>query len=369
MKVLFTANIPSPYRVDFFNELGKLCDLTVIFERRRASSRNSLWQGSGAKNYREIYLSGIKTGEAEVLSFGLIQYIKDRSFDKIVIGMYSTPSSMIAIEYMRLHNIPFYLSTDGGFIKSESKPVRILKKHLIGAAAYWFSPSDKATEYLLHYGAVQKRVYKYPFTSLSDSDLRSAFALSQEKQQIRKALGVKEERVLLSVGRFSYAGGYGKGYDTLMYAAQALPPSIGIYIVGDEPTPEFSDWKREKNLSHIHFIGFKAKEELAQYYAMADVFILLTRGDVWGLVINEAMSFRLPVITTRQCLAGVELIKEKENGFLIEAGDVAGTLDSIHRVFSSEVDLVRMGAASGEIIKPYTVENMALSHYTVLSDT
>lgn len=33
MKVLFMVNIPSPYRVDFFDELGKLCDLTVVYER------------------------------------------------------------------------------------------------------------------------------------------------------------------------------------------------------------------------------------------------------------------------------------------------------------------------------------------------
>ena len=34
MKVLFMVNIPSPYRVDFFDELGKLCDLTVVYERK-----------------------------------------------------------------------------------------------------------------------------------------------------------------------------------------------------------------------------------------------------------------------------------------------------------------------------------------------
>ena len=36
-KVLLVTNIPSPYRVDFFDELGKLCDLTVVYERKNAS--------------------------------------------------------------------------------------------------------------------------------------------------------------------------------------------------------------------------------------------------------------------------------------------------------------------------------------------
>ena len=102
MKVLFSTNIPSPYRVDFFNELGKLCDLTVVYERERSIARSPKWQSSSAKHYREVYLNGIETGEAEAISFGILKYIADRSFDKVIIGMYSSPSSMIAIEYMRV---------------------------------------------------------------------------------------------------------------------------------------------------------------------------------------------------------------------------------------------------------------------------
>ena len=105
MKVLFTANIPSPYRVDFFNELGKLCDLTVIYEREHSIVRNSRWYGRGARNYHEVYLKGIKTGEAETISLEIIKYISDRSFDRIIVGMYSSPTSMIAIEYMRLYQL------------------------------------------------------------------------------------------------------------------------------------------------------------------------------------------------------------------------------------------------------------------------
>ena len=370
MKVLFTANVPAPYRVDFFNELGKLCDLTVIFERRTAASRNRKWLSADAKTYREIYLDGIETGEAEALSFGLIKYVKDKSFDKIIIGMYSSPSAMIAIEYMRIHRIPFYLSTDGGFVEQEPHIKKAVKKHLISSASRWLSPGDNATEYLVYYGAVRNKVYKYPFTSLTEFDLKYAEDLcSCNKQTLRDELGMEEEQILLSVGRFSYEGGYGKGYDTLMEAAEFLSPAIGIYIVGDEPTPEFVSWKEKKNLTHVHFIGFKEKEELAKYYAASDAFILLTRKDAWGLVINEAMSFRLPVITTNQCMAGLELVRNNENGFLVDAGDVTATVTSVRQVFSSQEVLARMGSAGRKRIESYTIENMASVHYKFLSGT
>ena len=36
-KVLFITNIPAPYRIDFYNELGKHCELTVVFEAKTRS--------------------------------------------------------------------------------------------------------------------------------------------------------------------------------------------------------------------------------------------------------------------------------------------------------------------------------------------
>ena len=370
MKVLFTANIPSPYRVDFFNELGKFCDLTVVYERDHSIVRDTKWQRKVALNFREIYLNGIKTGEAEAFSLEIIKYVSDRSFDKIIIGMYSSPSSIIAIEYMRLHKIPFYLSTDGGFIKHELFPIKSFKKHLISSASYWFSPSKKATEYLVYYGADIARVGKYPFTSLSDQDLRNASVISCiSKKHLREELRIQEARILLSVGRFSYQRGYGKGYDTLMHVAEVLDSSFGIYIVGDEPTEEFLSWKAQKHLDHVHFIGFKSKEDLAKYYAMSDAFILLTRGDVWGLVINEAMSFSLPVITTNQCLAGVELVEDNKNGFLVEVDDIVGVINCIHKMFASDEILAQMRFCSRQAIEPYTIENMAKAYSSFLYTT
>ena len=47
-----------------------------------------------------------------------------------------------------------------------------------------------------------------------------------------------------------------------------------------------------------------------------------TREDIWGLVINEALAAGLPVITTNRCGAGLELIKNNENGFLVNVEDI-----------------------------------------------
>ena len=44
MNILWLTNIPSPYRVNFFNELGKYCDLTVLFEKKASDERDKSWK-------------------------------------------------------------------------------------------------------------------------------------------------------------------------------------------------------------------------------------------------------------------------------------------------------------------------------------
>ena len=61
MKVLFMANIPSPYRVDFFNELGKYCDLTVTFEGETATDRDKKWKAAEYKNFKAHFMKGFRT--------------------------------------------------------------------------------------------------------------------------------------------------------------------------------------------------------------------------------------------------------------------------------------------------------------------
>lgn len=365
MKVLFLTNVPSPYRVDFFSSLGKLCDLTVVYERSSSKERDIKWKREKGNTYKEIYLHGINVGVDNSLSFEIIKILKKIDFDLCIIGMYSTYTAMIAMEYLKWKNIPFFISTDGGFIAHENIIKYKIKKRYISAANGWLSPGKKATEYLEYYGAQKNRIFSYPFTSLSSSDLKKRKSSVFNKRKLKKELNIKESKIILSVGRFTYDRGYGKGFDVLLKVAENLPTEYGIYIVGDTPTEEFLEMKRKKSLNNVHFIGFKEKKELDKYYEIADVFILLTRKDVWGLVINEAMSYGLPVITTYSCLAGVELIEPNINGYLVEADDVKGILAYIDELFSSTEKRLFIGKNNDSKIKKYTIENMAKVHFDI----
>lgn len=367
LKVLFLTNIPSPYRVDFFNELGKKCDLTVAFEGKTATDRSKNWTSDSYRNFDAVFLKGKRIRSDAFLCFGVINLLK-KKWDYIVICGYSTPTDMLAIEYLKHCKIPFMMEVDGGIISNDDKLHFMVKKHFISSASGWFSSGKITTKYLTHYGAIEEKCHIYPFTSLKEQDLLDSITiLEKDKLILRRKLGIREKKIILSVGRFSYDAGYGKGYDTLMKVAENIRNTdVGFYIVGDKPTQEFIDWKRNKQLSCVHFIDFKSKEELAEFYGAADFFIFLTRGDVWGLVINEAMMYGLPIISTNASVAGMELVTEGENGYIVPVDDATLTTERVKELLSDPEKIRKYGRKSLEKIRRYTIENMVDEHIKIL---
>ena len=62
-KILYVTNLPAPYKVLFFNLLSENVDLTVVYEREKASNRDDKWKADIQKNYKEIYLKGKNVGD------------------------------------------------------------------------------------------------------------------------------------------------------------------------------------------------------------------------------------------------------------------------------------------------------------------
>ncbi|MGF9845248.1 glycosyltransferase family 4 protein [Priestia megaterium] len=360
MKVLYITNLPSPYKVKFFSELGKFCELTVIYERRSASDRNTKWTEKGEETFKEIYLNAHEVGTDNSWSFKVLKYL-NRSYDCIVIGMYSTITSMISITYMKTKKIPFILSTDGGFIKEEGKGKETFKKFFISAADNWLSTGKVTSEYLCHYGADLKRTAVYPFTSLTEKDILLKPVNIEEKRKLRNKLGIKEEKVLISVGQFIYR----KGFDILLEACKSVDNKVGVYIIGGQASKEYRDLCERYKITNVHFIDFMEKQELLEYYKASDLFVLPTREDVWGLVINEAMACGLPIITTDRCIAGIELIENEKNGYIVPTDDPKALNEKIVRILSDKKLKENMSNRSLEKIKDYTFLNMAETHIKI----
>ena len=95
---------------------------------------------------------------------------------------------MLAIEYMRLHKIPFWIEADGGLISQDNALKYKIKRHFISAASGWFSSGKMTTKYLVHYGADESKVHLYPFSSLKEQDILKQVPSTEEKMLMRQKL-------------------------------------------------------------------------------------------------------------------------------------------------------------------------------------
>ena len=87
----------------------------------------------------------------------------------------------------------------------------------------------------MDYGVNSENIINHPFTSLYKSDIDQKITNIKEKENLREKLGMKEDKIVISVGRFSYMNGYGKGYDVLLKSAQNMDSTTGWYIIGGKP--------------------------------------------------------------------------------------------------------------------------------------
>ena len=88
MRVLYITNIPAPYKIVFFNELGKKLDLTVVFEAKGASNQGIKFNYNleTIQTFKAVFLSEGDIKEKTV-NWKITKYLKE-PYDKIVIGAY-----------------------------------------------------------------------------------------------------------------------------------------------------------------------------------------------------------------------------------------------------------------------------------------
>ena len=291
----------------------------------------------------------------------IIKYLK-KDYDVIVVTDYASLTGMLAIFYMRYHQIPFVLEGDGAYRGSGQGYKEKLKKKLIKSAKYCLATSEEHKLFYMFYGAKEDRIFKYPFTSIHEKEVLEMPPTKEQKIYLRQEKNIAEKYIILSVGQFIYR----KGYDVLLNAANKLDRNIGIYIIGGKPTEEYKRQVKQYELVNVHFLDFMSSEELKSFYQLADLFVLPTREDIWGLVINEALANGLPVITTNGCIAGSELITN-ECGKIVEKENVDQLASSIEELLRSTAWRKLAELTCLKKIKYYTIENMCAVHMNIFN--
>lgn len=302
--VLYISNIEVPYRTEYFNQLSKKLNLTVLYERKKSSNRNSTWTSSVQSNYDIEYLKGIKMFKEYTFDFKIFKYILSKKYDDIIFGCYNSPSQIIAILLMRILRKKYIINLDGEYFFEGKGIKKILKRFFVRGADKYFIAGEHPKKNLEKF-IKNKNIFVYHFSSLTNAELK------KNSENINKNVN----NCVLVVGQyFDY-----KGLDIALEVAR-LNQNIKYKFIGSSKRSELLAEKvNELKLLNVEVIPFLKKEDLYNEYQQCKCVLLPSRKECWGLVINEAASFACPIISTNGSGAAMELLEEQ---WIANSGDV-----------------------------------------------
>jgi glycosyltransferase involved in cell wall biosynthesis len=164
---------------------------------------------------------------------------------------------------------------------------------------------------------------------------------------VRAALGIAEDAIV-----FLYVGDLRKGYVPSLAALAQVPGAHLIAVTRSDLAAASEQASAAGVRARVQLVA--ATDEVERYYGAADVFVLPTPYDAFGMVITEAMACGLPVITTPQAGAS-ELVEPGLHGHLVpEATDVAALTRAMQHLAENHSARAAMGAAAASLMTGHT---------------
>ncbi len=359
----------SPHVLPYFEGLvDHGFDVTVLFFARSASTRR--WNTSITGRYKWEVLPGIRweipMEEHIALQFNpsVVWRILSGRFDVVVLfAGYDSPTLWLASLASRLAGIPTVLrcgsvpgrsaygGCGGGLAVIRRSLSRALVKRIVRSASAWVSYGTRSKRYLIELGAIPERVY--PLWNTVDVDRLSQCRedLSSRRDELRRKHGFAPgDVVFLFVGRFLPF----KRVDSLLSAYRIVVdelPQAKLAMAGYGPS-EAGLRAASSDLTGIRWLGAISQDDIGECYIAADIMVLPS-SDIWGLVVNEAMVFGLPVIAADTVGCTDDLVINDVTGFVYPS-EVSLLAHYMAQLVKSAELRQRMGQAARDHIRNYT---------------
>jgi len=345
-------------------------DLTVFFCARVGAEAwidpgfgvSVQWDTPVLDGYRHVFLRNLAPRPSVDRFFGLInpgvmRALGRERWDALLVHGYAHLTNWLAFAACRLRRIPVLL-------RGESTPHRptvplrravrsaVLRRLCAGTAACLTIGTLNA-EFYRSLGVPAGKLFHTPYAVDNERFVAAAEALRLRRDEIRRRLGIPFERVLLLFsGKLIPRK---RPLDLLRAIARpGLEGAVAGFVGDGELRPVLEAEARRLGGDRVRFFGFKNQQELAGYYAAADVFVLPSQFETWGLVVNEAMCFGLPVVTTTAVGAWRDLVREGWNGSVVPPGDVDALSAALARLVGDAGARAEMGRRSRERIATWS---------------
>lgn len=294
----------------------------------------------------------------------IIQRIEAYNPDKIVVFGWSFKSHLSVLKYFK-GKVPIYFRGDSHLLTKQSKIKNLIRK-------LYLSWIYRNVDYPIAVGSNNKAYYKWAgfkeenifFAPHAINESRFVVYADELKRKVadfKSELKIPEQHIVfLYTGKFEYR----KNLQTLIQAKLNLKDQpCTLLMVGNGPDEEML-----KNMAstdpNIRFVGFMNQSQMPMIYRSADVFVLPSVSETWGLGINEAMNCGLAIIASDKVGSAVDLITN--NGYIFEAGNSDMLSVKMKELIQHNIILMEMKEKSIINIKDWSINKLVVNFENAL---
>lgn len=363
-KILFVHHTAMWFRRPFFRALSKIYDVEFIFTHVESYNKtydiqlSQVIPGMDGVNYKVINKNWGLPWEAIRRAMGDYDIFLGGSWDTLN-DVIETLLYFLIVKFKRRPFILWREDWDWNVQSTKRSLVKILAGFLSRRTDAILVPGSKHREFFTKLGVSSEKIFIMPNVSnltLKDDDYNNLI-------KIREEMGLKNEKVILFVGRLINL----KGVQFLLKAFSKLRQrmeNVILIIVGNGSChEELENLSRKLQVNDkVYFRGNVDNELLGAYYLLCNVFVLPSitthHADACPLVVNEAMYFSKPVITS-DAVGTTFMIKNGRNGYVVPERNPEGLCNALYNILSDSELEKRMGEASKIIINEgFTYQNM-----------
>jgi glycosyltransferase involved in cell wall biosynthesis len=286
--------------------------------------------------------------------------LRRERYDALLVHGYAHATEWLAFAGARRAGTPLLLRGESTLLGRRAPWVAAAKQAALGALLRRIDGAlaigTLNREFYRAFGVPEDRIFWVPYAVDNARFEADAAQWAPRRAALRSELGLPADLpVVLYAGKLIERK---RPFDLLDAYAQAAAdhPAALVFLGEGAERARIEVEAVRRGLSRVTVTGFVNLTEIGRYYAAADVLVLPSSHEPWGLVLNEGMCFGLPLVASEAVGAAPDLVRPNDNGFVYPTGDVAALAAALRRLLGDPVLRARMGARSREIVAAFSYD-------------
>lgn len=346
--IAIIANSQTPYRLFLHQRLVQELPQYQLWSVFTHEESNAPWKQQDAAAIRPVQFGAgesskdqdkpARQGQEWRKGGRIIAWMREKGIRAVVMFGYNDLGRLRIMAYCKRNNIACFLFGDsnikaeqvGGWKQRVKQMVLPLVFRLTHGAMYC---GRLGKQYFAHYGLSNG----FPFPYEADYGQIQGMPAARVAELTARFQLPEGRRFLLYSGRLASV----KRVDLLAKAFARLyaeRPEWDLLLVGDGPErPQLSAYLKDVPAARVHWAGFVDNAEvLAALYRRADVLVLPSDYEPWGVVVTEGAAAGLALVTSDVVGAAADLLVPGRNGEFFVAGDGESLLQALRKVTAAD---------------------------------